>query len=84
MDEPTAALGPVQTEKVGEMIRRVREQGLAILLVSHDLPQVLELSDRVVVLRQGKDVASAPASQLNVRDVVDLMSGAVAAHRGSE
>lgn len=76
MDEPTAALGPVQTEKVGAMIRRVREQGLAVLVVSHDLPQVLELCDRVVVLRHGTDVASVDASAINVRDLVDLMSGA--------
>ena len=66
----------VQTEKVGAMISRVRENGLAVLVVSHDLPQVLELCDRVVVLRHGTDVASVEAGSTSVRDLVDLMSGA--------
>ncbi|QWF20200.1 ATP-binding cassette domain-containing protein [Nocardioides sp. LMS-CY] len=79
MDEPTAALGPVQTEQVGKMIRRVREHGLSVLVVSHDLPQVLDICDRVVVFRHGLAVASVASEDIGVRDLVDLMSGAEAA-----
>jgi simple sugar transport system ATP-binding protein len=54
MDEPTAALGVKETAAVIDVIRRINEQGLAIILISHNLPQVVELSDRIMVLRAGQ------------------------------
>ena len=53
MDEPTAALGVVQTRNVLDLIRRVREQGLAVVLISHNMPEVFEVADRIEVLRLG-------------------------------
>ena len=57
LDEPTAALGPEESAQVGDWIRRLRDDGLAIVLVSHDLHDVASLSDRVVVMRRGRIVA---------------------------
>lgn len=75
-DEPTAALGVVQTEKVVGLIRNIRDRGIAVLLVSHDLPQVLDLADDIVVLRQGRDAAELDPAQTSVREIVDYMTGA--------
>jgi ABC-type sugar transport system ATPase subunit len=58
MDEPTAAMGVAETERVEELIRRMRDHGRAILLVSHSLDQVFRLADRICVLRSGAQVGS--------------------------
>ena len=76
MDEPTAALGAVQTAKVIELIRQIRDQGIAVVLVSHNLPQVLDLADRVEVLRLGRRVASWPTAGLTVERLLAAMTGA--------
>ncbi len=57
MDEPTAALGVVQTRNVLDQIKRVRDQGLAVVLISHNLPEIFEVADRIEVLRLGERVA---------------------------
>ena len=57
MDEPTAALGVVQTENVLNVIRRVRDRGVAVVLISHNMPDVLKVADRIEVLRLGRRVA---------------------------
>ena len=57
MDEPTAALGVVQTANVLNVIRRVRDSGLAVVLISHNMPDVLKVADRIEVLRLGRRVA---------------------------
>ena len=57
MDEPTAALGVVQTRHVLELIRRVRERGVSVVLINHSLPEVFEVADRIEVLRLGERVA---------------------------
>lgn len=74
MDEPTAALGVVQTKQVLELIRRVREAGIAVVLISHNMPQVLEVSDRVEVLRLGQRVATFEAAEATVDDLVAAMT----------
>ena len=61
MDEPTAALGVVQTRNVLDLIRRVRDTGLSVVLISHNMPEVFEVSDRVEVLRLGERVAQLHA-----------------------
>ncbi|GGE04121.1 sugar ABC transporter ATP-binding protein [Aureimonas endophytica] len=76
LDEPTAALGARQREMVYGAIRGAAARDLAVLLISHDLPQVLELADRVIVLRQGLAVADLAPRDVGVRDVVDIMLGA--------
>src|SRR5437588_6998036 len=53
MDEPTASLGPHETAQVGALVRRLRDQGIGILLVSHDIRDVIRLADRIVVLKNG-------------------------------
>ena len=57
MDEPTAALGVVQTRNVLEQVARVREQGLSVVLISHNMPEVFEVADRIEVMRLGTRVA---------------------------
>ena len=76
LDEPTAALGAKQREMVYAAIRRAAASNLAVLLISHDLPQVLELADRIIVMRQGTAIADVAPSTVTVRDIVDIMLGA--------
>jgi simple sugar transport system ATP-binding protein len=77
MDEPTAALGVVQTRKVLELIRRVRDSGLSVVLISHNMPEVFEVADRIEVLRLGERVASFRAAEVSMEDVVAAMTGAL-------
>jgi simple sugar transport system ATP-binding protein len=77
MDEPTAALGVVQTRKVLELIRRVRDTGLTVVLVSHNMPDVLAVSDRVEVLRLGERVARFKTSETTMEQLVGAMTGAI-------
>jgi simple sugar transport system ATP-binding protein len=78
MDEPTAALGVVQTGRVLDLIRQVRDQGIAVVLISHNMPQVLAVADRIEVLRLGRRVAEFAAKDANVdRLVAAMTSGSV-------
>jgi simple sugar transport system ATP-binding protein len=77
MDEPTAALGVVQTRKVLELIRRVRDTGLSVVLISHNMPDVLAVSDRVEVLRLGERVAKFKTSEVTMETLVGAMTGAI-------
>ena len=61
LDEPTAALGVVQTKNVLDTIKRVRDKGIAVVLISHSMPHVLEVADRIQVMRLGTRVATFPA-----------------------
>jgi simple sugar transport system ATP-binding protein len=76
MDEPTAALGVVQSARVLDVIRRVRERGLAVVLISHNMPEVLDVADRVEVLRLGQRVASFTRAQATLESLVGAMTGA--------
>lgn len=75
MDEPTAALGARQSAIVCDLMRTVAERGLGVLVVSHDLPRVLKVADRVTVLWRGATVLESAASALTVPDVVATMVG---------
>ncbi|EPX87437.1 monosaccharide ABC transporter ATP-binding protein, CUT2 family [Rubellimicrobium thermophilum DSM 16684] len=77
MDEPTAALAARQSRIVCDLMRSVADRGLGVLVVSHDLPAVLEVAHRVVVLWRGKTVLDAPAADLTVPDLVATMVGHV-------
>ena len=70
MDEPTAALGVVQTRNVLDLIGRVRDQGLAVVLISHNMPEVFEVADRIEVLRLGTRVARFRRGEVSMEDVV--------------
>jgi fructose transport system ATP-binding protein len=76
MDEPTAALGVRETAAVIDVIRRINEHGLSVILISHNLPQVIELADRVLVLRSGRHVGSVATNETSVEQVVRLITGA--------
>jgi simple sugar transport system ATP-binding protein len=77
MDEPTAALGVVQARNVLDLIRRVRDSGISIVFISHNMPQVLEVADRIEVLRLGKRVARFKAGEATVEDLIAAMTGAL-------
>jgi len=77
MDEPTAALGVVQRERVLDVIRTVRDRGIAIVLISHNMPEVLSVADRIEVLRLGSRVARFTASETSLEDLVGAMTGAL-------
>lgn len=75
MDEPTAALGARQSEIVAELMRSVAARGLGVLVVSHDLPRVLKVADKVTILWRGRTVRHADAKDVTVPDVVAAMVG---------
>lgn len=77
MDEPTAALGVVQTRNVLELIRRVRDRGIAVVLISHNMPEVMEVADRVEVLRLGQRVARFTREDASMERLVGAMTGAI-------
>lgn len=76
MDEPTAALGVRETAKVEDLILRMKAQGIAILLISHNFDQVLRLSDHIWVMRQGNVMAGMRAKDTNGDELVALITGA--------
>jgi simple sugar transport system ATP-binding protein len=75
MDEPTAALGARQSAIVCDLMRTVASRGLGVLVVSHDLPRVLKVADRVCVLWRGRTALDEPASALTVPEIVATMVG---------
>jgi fructose transport system ATP-binding protein len=78
MDEPTAALGVKETRQVLDLILRVRERGLPVILISHDMPNVFELADRIQIMRLGKRVAVVTPKTHSMPQAVAIMTGAVA------
>lgn len=77
LDEPTAALGVRQTANVLETIRRVASQGIAVVFISHSMPHVIEVSDRVQVLRLGHRVATFQTKDTSMEELVAAMTGAI-------
>jgi simple sugar transport system ATP-binding protein len=82
MDEPTAALGVVQTQKVLELIGRVRDTGLSVVLISHNMPEVMQVADRVEVLRLGERVAQLQTAETSMEQLVGSMTGALTQGNG--
>ena len=76
MDEPTAALGVKETRQVLDLIGRVRERGLPVILISHDMPHVFELADRIQIMRLGKRVAVVTPQTHTMPEAVAIMTGA--------
>ncbi|MCB2054200.1 MAG: sugar ABC transporter ATP-binding protein [Geminicoccaceae bacterium] len=77
MDEPTAAISVRQVAEVLDLIRRLRDQGIAIILISHRMPDVFAVCDRVAVLRRGRKVAEKPIVQSSPEEVTGLITGAI-------
>lgn len=76
LDEPTAALGVRQTRNVLDTIRRVRDRGVGVVLISHSMPDVRAVADRIQVLRLGKRVETFANSETTVEELVGAMTGA--------
>jgi len=76
LDEPTAALGVAQTRQVLHLIRRLREQGLAVVVISHNLADVFEVVDRVIVLRLGRRVGTFDVKTTTPEQIVASITGA--------
>jgi simple sugar transport system ATP-binding protein len=77
MDEPTAAISVRQVAEVLSLIRRLRDQGIAVVLISHRMPDVFTVADRVVVLRRGRKVADKRIAASNPEEVTGLITGAI-------
>jgi simple sugar transport system ATP-binding protein len=78
MDEPTAAISVRQVVEVLNLIRRLRDQGIAVVLISHRMPDVFTVADRIIVLRRGKKVADKKIAASSPEEVTGLITGAIA------
>jgi D-xylose transport system ATP-binding protein len=76
LDEPTAALGVAQTRQVLDLISRLREQGLGVVVISHNMADVFEVADRIIVMRLGRRVATFDVRQATREEVVGAITGA--------
>ncbi|MER9127390.1 ATP-binding cassette domain-containing protein [Mesorhizobium sp. M0959] len=79
MDEPTAAISVRQVAEVLELIRRMKARGVAVILISHRMPDVFAVCDRIVVLRRGTKVADKPTLQTSPEEITGLITGAIRA-----
>ena len=77
MDEPTAAISVRQVAEVLDLIRRLKAAGLAVILISHRMPDVFAVCDRIVVLRRGTKVADKPVDETSPEEVTGLITGAI-------
>jgi D-xylose transport system ATP-binding protein len=80
LDEPTAALGVAQTRQVLELVKRLGEQGLAVILISHNLHDVFEVADSISVLRLGQNVAEFKRSETSQQEVVEAITAGQLSH----
>ena len=77
LDEPTAALGVAQTRQVLDLVRRLADQGLAVILISHNLGDVFEVADRITVLRLGRNVGEFMARDTNQQEIVEAITAGI-------
>jgi simple sugar transport system ATP-binding protein len=77
MDEPTAAISVRQVEQVLALIRRMRATGHAVILISHRMPDVFQVCERVIVMRRGRKVADKPIALTSPEEVTGLITGAL-------
>jgi ABC-type sugar transport system ATPase subunit len=83
LDEPTASLGPAEAERIIDLARRLRDRGLSIILISHNIGEALAVADDVTVLRDGKVALQCAARETRVSDIVDLISDGAISHDGA-
>ncbi|CAN5467284.1 ATP-binding cassette domain-containing protein [soil metagenome] len=85
LDEPTAALGVAQTRQVLDLVKRLGEKGLLVIIISHNLHDIFEVADRIIVLRLGQKVADLRSAETNQQEVVQaITAGTIAAVPGME
>ena len=77
MDEPTAAISVRQVAEVLNLIRHLRDQGIAVVLISHRMPDVFDVADRVIVMRRGRKVADKDIAASSPEEVTGLITGAI-------
>jgi simple sugar transport system ATP-binding protein len=77
MDEPTAAISVRQVAEVLNLIRRLRDTGIAVILISHRMPDVFAVADRIAVLRRGRKVADKKAADSSPEEITGLITGAI-------
>jgi fructose transport system ATP-binding protein len=82
MDEPTAALGVKESRGVQELIKRVRDRGTAVILISHNMPQVFDVTDRIFVLRHGTHAGTVKTADTDMDQVIKLITGATLREHG--
>ncbi len=75
LDEPTAVLTPQEIEKLFDIIRNMKEQGCAIIIITHKLNEVMEISDKITVLRKGQSISTVNTREVDVSDLIDMMVG---------
>ncbi len=75
LDEPTAVLTPQETKKLFEILRLMKQEGCAVIIITHKLNEVLEISDRVTILRKGESVATVNTSESSAKELTELMVG---------
>jgi len=80
MDEPTAALGVRETAMVLNLIKRIKSSGIAVIMISHSMPEVFEVADRITILRLGRTVRQMRRNESSMTDVVAFMTGASVEH----
>jgi D-xylose transport system ATP-binding protein len=73
MDEPTAALGPAETTQVKELIRQLKQEGIGIILISHDIHDVFDLADRISVMLTGKLVGTVQKAEVTIDEVLAMI-----------
>ena len=73
MDEPTAALGPQETQQVADLIVQLKKEGIGIFLISHDIHDVFDLADRVAVMKNGRLVGTAPTRAVTKDEVLGMI-----------
>jgi D-xylose transport system ATP-binding protein len=84
LDEPTAALGVAQTRQVLDLVKRLRDRGLGVIYISHNMMDIFEVADRIVVLRLGRRVATFITGETSQDEVVGAITGARASTNGAE
>jgi simple sugar transport system ATP-binding protein len=77
LDEPTAALGVVQTQNVLDLVRRVSAEGIGVVFISHSMPHVMEVADRIQVMWRGRRVATYRKADTSMEQLVAAMTGAL-------
>jgi fructose transport system ATP-binding protein len=77
MDEPTAALGVRESAMVLELIKEVRSHGISVIMISHNLPEVFAVADRITVLRLGRTITTLNREETSLEAIVAMMTGAV-------
>jgi D-xylose transport system ATP-binding protein len=73
MDEPTAALGPAETDQVRDLIRQLKDEGIGIILISHDIHDVIDLADRISVMLQGKLVGTVKKGEVTIDEILAMI-----------